>query len=65
MVVSGKYVRYRSLFYCIYCDIKSDVDRAVRKFINRLKGKKEEKPPKKKNDGYRRWAKTELGGGEV
>jgi|GEM_PF-1846152 len=65
MVVSGKYMRYRSLTYCIYCDIRDDIGRAIRRLINRLKGKKEEKQPPKKNDGYRRWAKTEWGGGEV
>ena len=65
MIPSGKYSRYRSLAYCIYSDIRHDIERTVRRFINRLKGKKEEKPPKKKNDGYRRWAKTEWGGGEV
>lgn len=65
MVISAKYSRYRSLSYCIYCDIRDDVRRAIRKLINALKGKKEEKKPPRKNDGYRRWWKTEWGGGEV
>ena len=65
MVVSGKYSRYRSLSYCIYSDIRDEVAKTIRKIINWLKGKKEEKQPKKKNDGYGRWIKTEWGGGEV
>lgn len=65
MVVSGKYIRYRGLFYCIYCDIRDSIQKSVRRLINRLKGKKEEKQPKRKNDGYRRWWKIEWGGGEV
>ncbi len=64
-MISGKYSRYRGLFYCTYCDIRDGVQKSVRRLINRLKGKKEEKQLKKKNDGYRRWWKTEWGGGEV
>ncbi|VVB60144.1 Uncharacterised protein [uncultured archaeon] len=65
MVVSTKYVGYRGLSYCIYCDIRDRVQKAVRRLINRLKGKKEEKTRQKKDLGYRRWMKTEWGGGEV
>lgn len=53
-MISGRYIRYRSMIYCLFCDICDSIRDAL--------GRKK-KSPEGSGAGYRRWVTLNQGGG--
>ncbi len=54
-MISGKYYKYRNIFYCMYCDFMDAIMKAL--------GRKKKAPEETRITGYGRWVNLEQGGG--
>lgn len=54
-MISGRYYKYRNIFYCMYCDFMDAIMKAL--------GRKKKVPEETRITGYGRWVNLEQGGG--